>query len=340
MSVLERVVYSRPAGHLALGPVARWGYRQHQRTGATSRTAYRAMRKLYGNADAGLFEALAAEAAGEQALLDLDGEAPGVASGQVDRAVASLERDGFVVLDGRLDVAACDELEAAARAATCHLVGGAPGGPTAATWDEGAPLAVRYDVPEHDLVQSAAAQRLIADRSLLAVAQRYLGAAPIQDLAAMWWSAAPTGPPAAGAADAAAQAFHFDLDRLRFVKVFVLLTDVDDRTGPHVYVRGSHRSKSDALRHDGRMGDAEVEASYPGEVRRIGGDRGTVFLVDTIGLHKGQPLEHGHRLIFQTEYATSLFGAPYTEPEIDGATSELRDAVARYPWTFQRFRLR
>ena len=179
-----------------------------------------------------------------------------------------------------------------------------------------------------------AAQRLLADESLLVVAQRYLGAAPVQDLVAMWWSAA-TGEPASSAA---AQLFHHDLDRLRFLKFFVFLTDVDERTGPHVYARGSHRSKPRSLRLDGRHSDAEVEAAYPGACEVIAGPRGTMFLADTIGMHKGLALLEGHRLVFQIEWSTSLFGAPFTRPRLADPGPELAAAMARFPRTYRRFR--
>ncbi len=193
---------------------------------------------------------------------------------------------------------------------------------------------MRYDVPEEDVVQSAAAQRVIADRSLLAIATRYLGTCPVQDLVAMWWSTSRDD----GAASAAAQKFHFDLDRLRFLKVFVFLTDVDADTGPHVYVPGSHRDLPWELRVDGRHSDAEVTARLDRPPERISGPRGTIFLADTRGLHKGQPLRRGQRLVFQTEYAVALFGAPFTSPHLAEPTSELLDRRRAHPSVLARFR--
>src|SRR5205085_1235372 len=127
---------------------------------------------------------------------------------------------------------------------------------------------------------------------------------PVQDMVAMWWSAAAASAPSA----AAAQLFHFDLDRLRFLKVFVYVTGVDDETGPHAFVRGSHRDLPRKFRTDRRYDDAEVESAFDGTVATIAGPRGTMFCADTRGLHKGLPLARGYRLVFQMEYATSLFG--------------------------------
>lgn len=335
MNAMDQVVYSPAFGRAVLAPVARWGYGRQRRTGATPGAAYSAMRKLYGCASLAPFAALQDRAAREHPLLALDAEPQGVAAAEIERVVAALDADGFAILGTRLDAASCDELEAVARAASCSLIG-VHGDARRTVWDDDAPVAVRYDVPEEDIVQSAVAQQLVADASLLAIAQRHLGAMPIQDLVAMWWSAAVPGETDADA-DAVAQRYHFDLDRLRFVKVFVFLTDVDEDTGPHSYVRGSHRHQPPALRRDGRHTDDEVLAAYPGDERLVTGPRGTMFLADTIGMHKGVELRHGHRLVFQTEYTTSLFGSPFTRPTVVAPGHDLASAVARYPETFQRF---
>ncbi len=55
------------------------------------------------------------------------------------------------------------------------------------------PDGIRFDLDESDIVALEAAQRLIGDPSLLAVASEYLGTEAIQDLVAMWWSAAVPG---------------------------------------------------------------------------------------------------------------------------------------------------
>ncbi len=335
MSAADRLVYSAAAGRFVLGPIVSWGQRRHDRTEETPTPAYRAMRKLYGSSATAPWEAQVARAARSHPLLDLAGEPDGVAAGHVSDLVAGLRTDGFVRLPGRLDEASCADLERAAASATCRLTEPlVPEAPGSARFDPEAPLAVRSDLAEADILTSEAAQRLLADESLLAVAQEYLGAAPVQDLTAMWWSAA-----GATASDAAAQMFHFDLDRLRFLKFFAYLTDVDDQHGPHVYVRGSHGAKPEALRHDGRHADAAVEAAFPGAATSITGPRGTMFLADTLGLHKGLGLRTGHRLVFQMEWATSLFGAPYDRPAIPHPVDVLTDAAARHPWAYQRFAL-
>jgi hypothetical protein len=213
------------------------------------------------------------------------------------------------------------------------LTAGRDDRPSLAVFDPTDVHAVRYDLDEADVVCSLAAQRLLADESLLALAQEYLGAAPVQDMVAMWWSAAAEERPSS----AAAQLYHFDLDRLRFLKVFVYLSDVDDSAGPHSYVRGSHRRTPPMFRADRRFNDAEVDDAFAGAPVAITGRRGTVFLADTRGLHKGLPLVHGHRLVFQMEYTTSLFGQAVRRLALPDVAPELVSVVTRFPHTYRRF---
>jgi hypothetical protein len=289
------------------------------------------MRKLFGSPRAGRLDALAERIARSAPPLEI-GTAAGVIADPVDGVLADLRRDGFVVLESSLPEDQCAALEALARDAPCDLIGGEGAGRARVRFDATSPAAIRYDVPEPDLLASDAVQELLADRSVLRIAQAYLGAPPVQDLVAMWWTAASTT-----SSSAAAQQYHFDLDRLRFLKLFVYLTDVSSETGPHMYVRGSHRSLPAELRADRRFADDEVLRHFDGErIASITGPRGTMFLADTRGLHKGVPVVRGERLVFQLEYATSLFGAPASHSVVQ-APGPLASAMAAFPSVYRRF---
>lgn len=331
--VARRAVYSRACGRVVLSPLTSWGYRRHRSTRQTPAIAYIAMRKLFGNPDPALFERLRCLPEQGASLLTFDEPVVGLVAGRIDETVAALDRDGYVVLASRVPEDVCADLEATARAATCALVPAPPEVPLRDRFDERSPRAIRYDLDEEDILASRGAQAIVADDSLLAVAQRYLGATPIQDLVAMWWSAAI----GEAASSAAAQLFHFDLDRLKFLKVFVYLTDVDVRTGPHVYVRGTHKDLPARFREDRRYRDDEVLPVFGDAAQTIGGPRGTIFLADTRGLHKGTSLIEGHRLVFQTEYSTSLFGEAYSRPPVSAPTEEFLRAQRRHPQSFERF---
>lgn len=327
----ERYAASPAASRVVLDPLLSWGWRRYQRDGRTPPLAYRAMRTAFLAPEAS-FRRLEERAAREEVPLAVSSAPAGLLAGIHDDVLVALERDGVAVLPSLLPAPICDDIERAAWSAVCALVGpgGVPGGE--ARFDPQVPRSRRYDIPETDLLACNSVQELLADESLLRLAQDYIGSAPVHDLVAGWWSA-----PGAGSAAKAAQLFHFDLDRPRFVKLFVYLTDVGQETGPHAFVRGTHRFLPSEFRGDRRYSDEEVERRFRSQVLRLAGPRGTVFLADTRGLHKGEPVVRGHRLVFQLELASSLFGQTYTRPVLSAPNAALAQAVRRFPSAYRRF---
>jgi Phytanoyl-CoA dioxygenase (PhyH) len=246
-----------------------------------------------------------------------------------DPIVEQLERDGVVVLDQRLPAGSVDALVGLAQRVE---VRSADGQAVVAQEPDALP-APRYDVDERDLLADPAVQELVVHPPFRELAEAYLGGEVVSDLAAMWWSVAqPSGP-----SSAAAQLFHTDRDRLSFLKFFVYLTDVDENHGPHVYVRGSHRHLPPRLRADRRYEDRKVLEVYgPDALVSITGPKGTVFVADTSGLHKGLPPQQGHRLVFQLEYASNLFGAPVVRCSPDLLEPRTRAAASAHPRTYAR----
>ena len=70
------------------------------------------------------------------------------------------------------------------------------------------------------------------------------------------------------------------------MKFFTYLTDVFKGTGPHVFIAGSHRDRAPLYAR--RYSEEELAKTY-GEKAfiTIEGRRGTMFLADTSGVHKG-----------------------------------------------------
>nr|WP_298102957.1 phytanoyl-CoA dioxygenase family protein [uncultured Shinella sp.] len=149
-----------------------------------------------------------------------------------------------------------------------------------------------------------------ADPLFLSIVQRYLGVPPIFNTPVAFISSSAKPKHAKELSDNA-QLYHHDMHRLGFVKMFIYLTDVDEKSGPHTLIRGSHRSRPAALWADGRHDDAAIERNKQHtKTQKITGKAGTVFLVDTSALHKGLRPEVGHRIMAQVQYTNSLFGRP------------------------------
>jgi Phytanoyl-CoA dioxygenase (PhyH) len=246
-----------------------------------------------------------------------------------------IERDGYHVFETKLDGALCDRIVEFARRVPTTLRPAPSDGPPESPYEPESPRAPRYDLAENRIYDLPELQELATDETLMAVAQAYLKCRPVSDLTAMWWST----PYGDSPSSEAAQLFHFDMDRLKFIKFFVYLSDVDETHGPHVYVARSHIRKPKPVRRDGRIVDEEIVRAYGREaIVEITGERGTILAVDTRGFHKGKAPETGDRLLFQVEYANSLFGVPYNRIRVGPNWSERALAqLRRYPVIFERF---
>lgn len=132
--------------------------------------------------------------------------------------------------------------------------------------------------------------------AILRIASGFLGCKPNLSSLGVRWSFPSPGPPGA------TQRFHRDHDDWRSLKLFVYLTDVDADSGPHVYVRGSHRT---AARLRARpYAQAAIERQYgAGNMQLVTGPRGTAFVADTYGIHAGMPPVLKPRLILQAQYS-------------------------------------
>lgn len=213
-------------------------------------------------------------------------------------------------------------------------------GPRVTVYDRANPQGVVYEFDPEDLINNPDIQALMADPSIFAVAQAYVGGAPVLDEVNLWWSVAGDKKPDS----AAAQLYHFDMDRIRWLKFFINLTDVTPDNGPHCFVAGSQKTDGIPRRllAEGyaRLTDEEVRKDYPAEAFvEFTAPAGTVLAEDTRGLHKGKPLNKGDRLMLEFEYSVSMFGAtPLKASKLSTYHSKtFQDWVRNHRSVFQRW---
>jgi hypothetical protein len=132
------------------------------------------------------------------------------------------------------------------------------------------------------------------------------------------------------------------MDRIKWLKFFIYLTDVQANNGPHCFIEGSHRTRGipSALLARGyaRIPDADVFEHYPktAEVRFLA-PRGTVIAEDTRGLHKGLEVLGGDRLMLQLQFSDSLFGAPYARSHFRTLSPEMAGMVKAHPAVYKSY---
>ncbi|MBD2615072.1 MAG: hypothetical protein FWK04_22465 [Nostoc sp. GBBB01] len=153
-----------------------------------------------------------------------------------------------------------------------------------------------------------AIKKLQNEPKLLAIAAAFLNAEPKHQGNLMWWSF--SGNATYLEQSQAAQLFHYDLDDYGCVKFFFYLTDVDDGSGPHVCVRGSHNHKKwSHLWLRKRETDEDIVNYYGSEsLVKICGKAGLGFVEDPLCFHKGITPTHQDRLILQIEFARNDYG--------------------------------
>jgi len=259
-----------------------------------------------------------------------------------------LAEDGFYVFEHKLDDDIIEELLEISRTQVAHV---RPIEADAKTYkieeelqeiyDPNNKKGIRYDYYPDVLLSNNRVQKMLADMSLIALAQEYLGCQPVSDVLGYWIHTDFVKESNA----MAATKWHFDMDRIKWMKVFFYLSDMDTDHGPHCFVKGSHKTggiPAELLKRGyARIEDWEVEQHYKKEdILEVVGKKGTIVAVDTRGLHKGKYLLKGDRTLFQMNFSDSLFGGAFdkkahTFPE--EICEELRDTMARYPRVFAKY---
>lgn len=158
------------------------------------------------------------------------------------------------------------------------------------------PTAAAADYSLRTVLSCPAILKLINAPRVLNLVGAYLGCRPTISSVGLRWSF-----PCSGDIPDV-QHFHRDPDDWRFVKLFVYLTDVDSGSGPHVYVKGSHRTPRPIRAR--RYSQSQIEARHgTTSIAPILGDSGTAFVADTYGIHMGAPPSERPRLMLAAQYS-------------------------------------
>jgi hypothetical protein len=222
-----------------------------------------------------------------------------------------LEQDGYYVFENALSTEYCDNLLRRSLDLEYQLSGdeAAKAEPQFGKFDRANPKAAQYALSRDDTTDLPEVQELISDLSIIAVAQNYLRSKPI--FTGIWfgWSAKIKDTPD----DMAAQEFHWDMERIRWLRFFFYLNDVNSENSPHCFIRGSHRTgaipkdmlKLGYVRH---RDESVIQRFGRDNYREFTGRRGTIVAEDSRGLHKGKVPVSGDRLMLAFEVSNTTFG--------------------------------
>lgn len=265
---------------------------------------------------------------------------PAIGRGELDAVQASMERDGYCILPQKLPAEFCDRIARAMEGKDFAIRDDSvPWQPERLIkYDRNAPVAHNYMLPNDDITDIPEVQDLISDPVLINVAQNYLKAVSIFSGMSLYYSAAVKDEPDMESA----QAFHWDLERIRWIRFFIYLNDVDENNGPHCFIRGTHRTggipRQLLSRGYVRYTDEEVIAMCGKEnYREFHATKGTILAEDSRGLHKGKVLKRGERVMLAFELSNSTFGASKRHRIRNIHVPRFGEYAQKYPRLYKNF---
>jgi hypothetical protein len=174
--------------------------------------------------------------------------------------------------------------------------------------DLGVPLLVAGYLDGHESCQ--AYQKIKRDPYLLAIASQYLNHPAVYLRGELAW-----GFPAPNTlADKikTARVYHCDINDFKTVKFFFYLTEVGEGEGPHVYMNGTHCTRTLSHQRLGQgcaaIADEILIQTYGRDrVQVVTGSAGLGFVGDPYCLHKGTVPINGSRLLLQLEFGITPY---------------------------------
>jgi len=302
------------------------GVRKYEQTGITTGESYQALIKLYcltnGKFDANYHQQTKGKNPPVSVPPVIKGITDTFTKSDFDKINDRLNKDGYIHFEKKLPEDICNRIYQYALQTKATIP---PAYDKPLIYDPANPVAEIYRFDMVELANNKDFQVLMMDPALINIARNYLECEPIFDFPAMWWSTSINKE----ASSEAAQLYHFDMDRVKWLKLFIYLNDVDENNGPHAYIRGSHKpgSKPASLLKKGyaRIKDVELAEFYKKEdFVTVFGKQGEMFAGDTKCWHKGTPLKKGNRLVVELEYSSSLFGANQPKMVITNYSTEFK----------------
>jgi hypothetical protein len=242
----------------------------------------------------------------------LHGPAAAAEGQETQTALGQLRQTGMATVVSPLDARQIDDV--LAYLATVPAARGSPTAPVTEN-SKGVSFAV-YDVPT--ILACPHLLRAMNDPALLQIAAGFLGCKPTISGVGLRWSFP------GDKASIAVQQFHRDTEDWGILRMFIYLTDVSDDSGPHQYVVSSHKTVG---RFRLRPYSEEYIERHYGRDRlvTVRGPRGTTFLGNMWGIHRGVPPAERPRLLFSCTY--TMTATPiYEYNPVEVADGHLYDA--------------
>ena len=152
-------------------------------------------------------------------------------------------------------------------------------------------------VVDSALLNTKNAPKLAFDDLLVDIASAYFGATPMIGTVNLRKSFVTDAP------EEGTLLFHCDKNSTKFIKFFIYLNDVDEKTGPFCYTEGSHKQKFYDWKSKYRWNHEEIENIYGKDrIKYLTGKAGDVLVANTTGFHRGVKCAESERRMLTVNY--------------------------------------
>lgn len=184
---------------------------------------------------------------------------------------------------------------------------------------------VRLDVLKSDLLSNKIIAEFVTDAKWISVVKKILNVEPKLVDVTSWYTL-----PHKNKIDLnqySAQIWHRDVDKIRDLKIFIYLSDVETlENGPFEIIKNSHKISLSKLAYENknnfRINDDKIINKKNYYKYSFLGHMGSNFIVDTRCLHRGKIVKKEFRQIIELYFSNSSFGKheyfnQFSRPELN-----------------------
>ncbi len=151
--------------------------------------------------------------------------------------------------------------------------------------------------------------RIARNAKVLEIVRKYLGVEPRLWLSRLNWTLSLAGDQSnsdgvryRNDADYNIHDFHYDTHDFKSLTIFIYLTDVSMDSGPHMFIRGTHKNKTLREIRNISIRDEVAKHLYSDKIHTVLGEKGTIFAEDLSCYHKAAVCKEANRLILSLDY--------------------------------------
>jgi hypothetical protein len=186
------------------------------------------------------------------------------------------------------------------------------------------PKTVLYEFDPNDLINQKIIQKILLKNELIDISERYFRSRAFFDHVSLTITTNFNKK----ADSNAAQMYHFDLDRPKWLKFLIYVNDVDLSNGPHCYIKKTHKNYAIPykMRSKGyiRFADNDEDLlNFKKNEIKIAAKAGTAIIEDTKGFHRGEVVKNGYRILLNIQINSSMYGCPYKKVKINKIHDDL-----------------